>query len=304
MMDDPRAHSAFFTFVPDWLGLVPASRMEKDLAKFPQFTPQTAEEIEQGTRSFLARVLSTDGRLDTLLTASYAFAGPDSAWIYGEQATPTGEVDQAGLERIELETDTRLGLLTQASFLASHASAVDSSFVNRGLVIAERLGCFTPQPVPDDVDATLPEPNDELRTARERFEYATSSPACFGCHETFTPLGFAFETYDAVGGHRTLDHGATIDTTGHAMIFTDLEDPSFADGLELSAMLAGSERVHACVTRQMFRYVYGREEHEADEAQLEAAVQRFREHDLDLRELMVALVVDQNFILRTPNTED
>lgn len=150
----------------------------------------------------------------------------------------------------------------------------------------------------------LPEPDDQLRTARERFEHATSDPQCSGCHETFTPLGFAFETYDAVGALRALDHGAAIDTTGIAPVLTDLDDPAFADAIELSAMLAGSERVHACVTRQMFRYVYGRQEHEADEPALDAATQHFVDQRLDLRELLVALVTDERFILRTPDPED
>jgi hypothetical protein len=300
----PEGHAVLLTFVPQWLHYFDADALEKDPTAFPDFDAVTAAELDGGAARFVAEIVDRHGAsLHALLTEPVAFAPDTSAWIFEGEATPASEADAEGYRRWDLDPSKRAGILMQPAFLASHATSVDSSFVSRGLILAERLTCFTPPAPPDDLPQ-LPPANDELRTARERFEYRTKDdPACSGCHVTFTPLGFALENFDAVGRHRTLDNGGVVDPSGTTPLLPSLDDGDFDGAVDLVAMLAESEEVPACVARQMFRYVYGRmEESDADEATIERAAESFGANGLDLRELLVALIVDENFTLRVPGS--
>ena len=87
----------------------------------------------------------------------------------------------------------------------------------RGKWILENLIGAPPPPPPPDVP-DLPDASEDgaPATVRARLEAHRANPACASCHQMMDPLGFALESFDAIGRWRTTDNasGAAIDPSG------------------------------------------------------------------------------------------
>ena len=79
----------------------------------------------------------------------------------------------------------------------------------------------------------------------------------------------------------------------------DGTEVAFADAVELTAALADSRDVSRCFAQQWFRYTYGRVEIDDDEERIDDLHARFVDTDLDIRELVLALVGESAFRIRT-----
>jgi hypothetical protein len=106
-------------------------------------------------------------------------------------------------------------------------------------------------------------------------------------------IGFGFEHYDPIGAWRDLDSGVPVDATGE-LVGTDVAGP-FHGAVELAQKLATSEQVRDCVGDQWFRYALGRSIDEDDGCATRDLRAAFAASDLDLRELMLALVATKSF---------
>ncbi len=138
----------------------------------------------------------SNGRLSTLLTSPVTFVNEALAKFYGIEG-----VTGSALVRVEDPTH-RTGVFSLGAFLATHAGPTDTSPIRRGVLLREQLLCQTPPPPPDNVNTKLPKATALLPTLRDRLEDHRSDVVCAKCHRLFDPLGFAFESYDAVGHRR------------------------------------------------------------------------------------------------------
>jgi hypothetical protein len=197
---------------------------------------------------------------------------------------------------VSLNPAQRAGILTQASFLAMHATATDSHPVRRGAAVLRRLFCQEIEP-PVNMDVGQPKPPAEGVTTRERFD-EHKKLACATCHQATDPIGFAFENYDAVGAYRTTDMGKPVDATGTITVGKD--DVKFDDAVGLMKVLANNDEVRSCVATQWLRYVVRRGEVAGDEASLQSAAAAFKGSSYDMRELVVALAKTPAFTHRQP----
>jgi hypothetical protein len=88
----------------------------------------------------------------------------------------------------------------------------------------------------------------------------------------------------------------------------DAEDPelegAFDGALELTAKLAASPQVEACVATQWFRYTMGRAEQQADGCSLEQVKADFSSAGGNFRELLVALATSDAFRFRPMAEQD
>jgi hypothetical protein len=120
-------------------------------------------------------------------------------------------------------------------------------------------------------------------TTRESVEAITEMPGtvCLGCHgPVINPLGFATEGFDSLGRFRTTQRlfdasGAETGTkpvntmTVPQVVYGDTT--AVATPAELMALMLASGKVEACLSRNFFRYTYGRwEDTTADGCALEA----------------------------------
>jgi len=293
LLKDPRAKDAAADFFLQWLEVTGLPELTKNTGVFTSYTPQLANSMLAETGAFVGNLIQNgDGRLDTLLTSSKTFLDSGLAKLYGVSG-----VSATTLQPATLDPKIRAGILTQASFLATHATTDETHPVKRGKVLADRVLCVEVPPPPDVVpDPKPPAPN---LSTRERYVEHEQNACATACHSVFDPLGFAFEGYDAIGAVRTMDGGKAVDASG--VLKVDGQDRSFRNAIEMGAILAQSEQVRECMATQWLRFALRRHEIEGEKASLSAIQTGFKEHGADIRELIVSLVKTRSFAFRSPS---
>jgi len=109
------------------------------------------------------------------------------------------------------------------------------------------------------------------------------------------PLGLPLEEFDAIGAYRTTDRGQTLDLSGALDVpGTDSETP-FEGTRALGELLRSDPRVPECVTRNVFRYLAGREEEVGDHRSICAARDAFRAGSNSLLGLITTIVTSDSF---------
>lgn len=277
MLSDGKAKRTFAAFNKQWLELSKISTAAKDPKTFPKWNNDYADLLRKGAEAFAAHV-AAEGKVSDLFTAGYVFVNDDLAPYYG--ASKPGST---AFKKVELDDPKRrAGILTQGGMLASHSGFNSTSPTFTGRYIREQLLCGTLPPPPPDVNVMIGlAPPDQ--TTREHHTAHNNNPQCTGCHRLMDPIGFAFEEYDAMGQHRTTEHGKPIDATGEA-VDTDLG--KFTGVTELAQKLVNSDDAAACWAKQWFRFAFGRLETSGDEAAVQALKTSLRKEGT-FRELLL-----------------
>jgi hypothetical protein len=232
-----------------------------------------------------------DGKLATLLTASYSVLSGPLYELYGA-ARPAGAAADSW-QKVDLDPRQRSGLLTQAGILASLAKEDRTSFIRRGKLIRAGLLCT---PVPDPPPGVDASETDVPATtnARERAAVHRDKPECAACHALFDPLGFAFEGYDAIGRFRTTENGEPIDTQTE-IIATQALNGQVEDAIDMVGKLARAEEVQRCVATQWLRFALGREDSPDDASSLTSALQGFQTGGGKVSDLLLGLARSDAF---------
>jgi hypothetical protein len=290
-----KARDTMVAFFEQWLEIDDLLTVEKDAKAYPMYTPEVRAAMRDELLEFTDNVARTgDSRLATLLTAKFTFLRGPAYPIYGFPMQPNagGSI----LHRVDLPAAERAGVFTRAGVLAKHGHADQSSPVGRGLMISDRLLCITPPPPPPGVDNNVP-PVDPNVPTRLRFEKHRTKPECASCHALMDPLGVPFEIYDGIGRYRTTDGGKPVDPAS-MLTGTKNSNGPIKDALDLMTKLSTADETRACVTRQMFRYAFGRMETSDDEATITEALAAFAKNDYKITDLMVALATTPGFRTR------
>jgi hypothetical protein len=292
MLADPRARDTVSEFVTEWLGLDQVAERPKDPAVYPEFKDDLKAAMAAEANAFVGNVVfDGDGKLSTLLTATFSFVNQPLAAVYGVKG-----VQGAALKESMLDPGQRAGLLTQAGFLTVTGSTDGSHPVKRGKKVYERLLCGELPPPPGDVPP--PKPASAGGTTRERFAEHGANDCARGCHGLIDPIGFAFEHYDGIGKYRTMDNGGPVDASGRYEL--DGQQRSFADARELAQLLAGSDTVKRCFATQWARFAWKRLETDADRGSVEAITAAFGKAGNNVRDLLVGVTGSRSFRYRTP----
>jgi hypothetical protein len=205
MLADARGRRIIEDFHMQWLKLEALPEMNKDASKY-SFSPALGEAMLRETRRFVRWVFDNGGRVEDLLTSNTTFLDDAAlAKLYLVGGVATG----SAVKQVELRSQERAGILTQASFLASHTLPSELNAIVRGDAIAHGFLCQPPPPPPPDIPPASTDPN---LPARERLRQHAQNE-CAGCHRLIDPLGLAFEGYDGIGRFRTTDAGMPVDTS-------------------------------------------------------------------------------------------
>jgi hypothetical protein len=295
MLADARVDQTLASFLHQWLEVEGFDQVQKDQAVYPQFTEDVRSAAGQELdRTFAYTVRETAGSLETLLTSPVSFVSEPLARLYGMNG-----VRGRMMQRVQLSATQRPGILTRVAFLADHALEDQSSPIERGKLVRERLFCQDLAPPPPSENVMSPPPNDKV-TTRERFEQHRVDPACAGCHNLMDPLGMGFESFDGIGRHRTTDAGKTVDDSGHVAGTEDADGP-YRGVSELTARLSRSQQVGRCYVRQWFRFALARRESEADACTLAALDAAFEASGGKLQDAIAALATADAFRGATGN---
>lgn len=296
LMSDNKFKDGLRDFSVQWLGVTGMSTLEKD-ESFTNYSAEVGQAMEDETVAFFTRLMfgaGATGKLEDLYTSTKSTVSPALAKLYGVTAAGDGSATFKATERS--------GILTQGAFLTAHADPDGSHPVKRGVHVLRNVLCRDIPGPPDGLTIPpLPE-RQAGQTTRQRFEAGTSiSMVCASCHIQggINGVGFAFETYDAVGQYRTTEDGKMVDASGKLPLQPSGE-LTFKDAVELSKGLATSEEVRGCMSKQWLRYVLRRMEVSDEKGSFESALDEFAKSGYDLRELMVATTKTRAFTHRQP----
>ena len=250
MLDDPRASSLVTDFASQWLHLRNLRAAAPDVNAFPEFDDDLRDAFRRETELFLEAQLREDRGLLELLTADYTFLNERLAWHYGIDG-----VHGSRFRRVALGDDRRAGLLGHGSILTVTSYANRTSPVVRGKWLLENVLGAPPPPPPPDVPPLEAADVSGARSMRQRLERHRASPACASCHAQMDPLGFALESFDAVGRWRdTAEDGGPVDAAAALPDGSRFEGPA---GLRRMLLGRGDELV-TNVTARLMTWALGR----------------------------------------------
>jgi hypothetical protein len=292
MIEDPRAGRMIVEFHRQWLDFDEVFEEPKDETRYPEYSVELLSAIREESNRFVSRVMwAGDGALRSLLTSRETEVNGVLADLYGVPAPASG------WGPVTLDAAERSGFLTRANFLASRGHKLEGSPPLRGIFVYERLLCRTPAPPPADADLSEPALGGTGdRTNRQLFEERVAAPACAGCHAFFNPLGYPFESYDAIGRYRDTDQGQAVDTT--ARYTSEGIDWSIADANDLSEKLAESADVTRCAGDYWYEYASGAAIDDSSRCRAEALGDALVEAGGDIREMLVRFVTTPEFTQR------
>ena len=187
--------------------------------------------------------------MSDFIDARFTFLNERLAKHYGISGVSGPE-----FQRVELETDQRGGVLTQAAVLTVTSYPTRTSPVLRGKYVLKAILGTPPPPPPADVPALDDAKVGSTGTLRQQLEQHRANPACAVCHDRMDALGFGLENYDAIGRWRKYDGDFPIDSGG-----TLPNGKSFSGPAEMKQILKLDLRAFArAVTEKMLSYGLGR----------------------------------------------
>jgi hypothetical protein len=298
MLASPRSRPMLDHFVSQWLELDRLNQAQKDAAVYENFNSTIRSAMKAETTELFDHVVrNSSGQLTELFSSDYTFATDMLASFYGLPSGPVNSSTTAsGLRMWELKSTGRGGILTHGSILASQATPQTSSPVRRGKLIRERMLCQPLPPPPPGLNVQLSPVSADLPN-RQRFQEHATNAACASCHQLMDPIGFGFEQFDSVGRYKPrMQSGQPVDASGEVR-FSSATDGAFTGVDGLQHKLAESPDVHACFSLQWLRFGYG-VTGDDDSCAANQLTDKFRQQQLSIPELLIALTQLPRFVLR------
>jgi hypothetical protein len=227
------------------------------------------------------------------LNANYTFVNERLALHYG-----IPNVKGVNFRRVTLADDSpRRGLLGKGAILTVTALPNRTSPVVRGKwVLQNLLGAPPPEP-PPNVPALEENGNQvtNVRTVRERLEQHRANPTCASCHKLMDPIGFALESFDAVGKYRTYDENfEQLDTAG---VYADGTRIDGLPGLR-QVLTNHSEQFLANMTKTLLTYALGRGVEYYDAPAVRSIIRDAAPQNYRLSSLILGIVKSTPFQMR------
>ena len=257
MMQDPRSAAFTSNFAGQWLALRNLDANEPVTDQFPDFDDLLRQSQRREVELLVDSLIQENRPVTDILTAEYTFVNERLAMHYGIPG-----IKGERFRRVELDGDLaiRAGILGKASSLTVPSQPGRTSPVKRGYwVLASILG-VEPPPPPPNVKIVPPKQagsggdNADVPSMREWMEGHRTNPACAGCHRMMDPIGFALESFDAIGRYREEENGKPIET---AVVLYDGMEVEKADDLN-EFLLNYRESVARNVIQKMLTYAVGR----------------------------------------------
>ena len=249
MLADPKSTALADNFAGQWLELRNLDVVKPDPQKFPEWGPELRDAMKTETRMFFDYVLRENRPLVDFLDARYTFLNDRLAKFYGIQGIQGGE-----FRKIDLTTDQRGGLLSQASVLTVSSYPTRTSVVIRGKYILNNILGSPMPPPPADVPPLDEEAVGTAASLRQQMEKHRANAVCASCHSKMDPLGFSLENYDGIGKWRTMDGKFPVDSSGTLPNGKTFNTPS-----EMRAALREELPEFArCIVEKMLTYSLGR----------------------------------------------
>ena len=288
MIGDPKAAALAENFADQWLEIRSLDAVKPDKSKFPSWGPELKEAMRTETRMFFEAVMRENRPVSDFIDGKYTFLNDALAKLYGI-------ADVAGPEfrRVDLTTDQRSGVLTQASVLTVSSYPSRTSPVLRGKYLLENI-LGAPPPAPPPVPSLDEAAVGVSKSIRESMEQHRSDPVCSSCHSRMDVLGFGLENYNAIGQWRTEDGKFAVDPSG-----TFPNGKSFATPAEMKALLRSNlPDFTRCLTEKMLTYALGRGVEKYDRLAVQQIVKQTVADDYKFQTLIAGIIHSVPFQMR------
>ena len=209
MLADPRSAALASSFAGQWLETRNLDIVQPDPKKFPDWNPELRDAMKSETAMFFDYILKENRPVGEFLNANYTFLNDRLAKFYRIDGVSGPE-----FRRVQLTTEQRGGVLSQASVLTVSSYPSRTSPVIRGKYVLGNILGTPPPPPPPDVPNLDEAAVGTLESMRQQLEKHRSNSTCAACHARMDPLGFGLENYDAIGRWRTMDGNFPVDSSG------------------------------------------------------------------------------------------
>jgi hypothetical protein len=295
LLADPRSQTLASNFAFQWLNLAKLGEIQPDVALFPMLNGDVRNDFREELRLFIDSVFRENRSVVDLLNADYTFVNERVALLYGFR-----NVKGDAFRRVHLADSRRFGLLGKGAVLMVTSYPNRTAPVLRGAFVLERIMGTPPAAPPPNVGA-LKENQDGKKalTVREMMAVHRHNPTCNGCHGVMDPLGFALESFDAVGQFRAVDRfaGVPIDASGELPDGTVLNGP---DDLR-NALLRRPDQFVQTLTERLMVYALGRTLEYKDMPQVRAIVRATAADNYRFETLVTNIVTSAPFqMARSP----
>lgn len=274
-------------FYQQWLGVQSFLVVAKSLDIYPKFTADVRQGMFDEVNRYIDEMFwNENASLETFYTSKTFWPNAATDFLYSMNLSEESE---------QTFPSNRAGVLSLPAVLAAHSAFNESNPVKRAHFVLDRLVC-TKLPAPGFVVA--PPIPDATLTTRERWRQHSENPECADCHKLMDPVGFALETFDAMGQYRTEENGSTVDDKG-GIPSIGIEDGSVKGGVQLAKAIAESPEGAECFADYWLRFVLGRLQGEGtsdDEVKQQLAVAL---QDGSMQQAMLELFGSDTFLLRS-----
>ncbi|MEP7309216.1 MAG: DUF1592 domain-containing protein [Acidobacteriota bacterium] len=293
MLADPRSQAFTTNFAGQWLSLRRLPDIVPDPFLFPDYGDTLALAFQREAELFFDSMVREDRPTIDLLTANYTFVNERLAQHYG-----IPNVKGVNFRRVTLDHDSpRRGLLGKGAILIVTALPNRTSPVVRGKwVLQNILGAPPPEP-PPNVPALEENGNQvsKVKTMRARLEQHRANGVCASCHKLMDPIGFALESFDAVGKFRTFDENfEPIDNTG---VYADGTKIDGLGGLR-QVLVNHSSQFLVNMTNTLLTYALGRGVEYYDAPAVRSILRDAAPQDYRFSSLILGIVKSAPFQMR------
>ena len=199
LLSDPKSARMIHSFCNQWLNLREFNKVTPSLKLYPLYDDLLNRYLPLETEAYLNHLIQENLPVSRLIDSDFSFLNQRLAQHYGVN----GVVGQQ-MRKVSFGPDVpRGGLLTMGSILKVTADGFDTSPIRRGAWVSQIIAGNTLSPPPENVKAIEPEHGSDAATLREQIEQHKNNAACFACHKSIDPYGFALESFDATGQWRT-----------------------------------------------------------------------------------------------------
>jgi len=297
MLADPKSREFVENFAGQWLQLRNLPSAAPSTQLFPDFDDNLRQAFRVEAEMFFDSILRDDRSVLDLLTADYTFVNERLARHYG-----IPNIYGSRFRRVTLSgpLEARRGLLGKGAVLLTTSNPDRTSPVLRGKwVLMNLLGVVPPEPPPN---VPMLRQSDKMANGqpvpleismRERMTEHRASPTCSSCHQMMDPIGFAMESFDAVGKARTHEFGKELDLSAQLADGATFQGPT---GLR-QALARYSPQFVNNLTEKLFVYALGRSVDHRDMPQIRAIVRSATGTNYRLSSLILGIVKSPAFTM-------
>ncbi len=301
MMSNPRARAKMRTFFHHWLELEDRD-LAKDKSQFPAFDEKVVADLRRSLESFIESIVwSRDSDYRELLLADYLILNDSLRELYAsdlkaeevnldarEIRRRAREVRVASeFQPIKFPAARRSGVLTHPYLLSAYAYHNNTSPIHRGVFLTRNIVGRALSPPPVAVAFKDDEFAPDL-TMREKITQLTRDKACMSCHSVINPLGFALESYDAVGRWRTTDKDKPVDTRGEYTTETG-KTLEFTNARDIAKFAISHKAAHQAFVTQVFQHLVKQNPMGYGDGTIDRLSKQFAEDEFNIRNLWIRI---------------